>query len=402
MPSINKLATITAALHDLRKGKPVVVVDDASRENEGDVQIPADCITAAWVNFMVKEARGLVCVALPGERLQALELAPMVQNNSDPFQTDFMVSVNARSGVTTGISAFDRAVTIQTLVNAITQPQDLVRPGHVFPLRAKSGGVLQRAGHTEAAVDLARLAGYVPAGVTCEILHPNGTMARLPYLIKFAQKHHFKIISIADLIAYRHKTDHTVQQIAQASIPTHLYGDWQMVLFSSATDQMQHVALVKGDVVGKKNVLVRVHSECFTGDILGSQRCDCGEQLQAALAAINQAGCGVLIYLRQEGRGIGLANKLQAYNLQDHGLDTVEANLKLGFPADLREYGTGAQMLRDLGLTSIQVLTNNPKKIIALDGFGLKVVKQVPLLTKPNRYNKKYLQTKKNKLGHLL
>lgn len=393
--------TIKEALQDLRKGKPVVVVDDANRENEGDVQIPAEFVTPKIINFMVTHARGLVCVAMPAARLRALELHPMVQQNSDPYQTAFTVSVNARHGVTTGISAFDRAATVKTLIAGKTKPQDLVRPGHVFPLQAQPGGVLQRAGHTEAAVDLAKLINRTPAGVTCEILNADGTMARLPQLKKFAKTHGLKIISIADLIAYRRTTEHTVHQIANANIPTGT-GDWQLVLFESSTDGLQHMAMIKGDVAGKRNVPVRVHSECFTGDVMGSQRCDCGEQLHSAMQYIEQQGQGVILYLRQEGRGIGLANKLHAYLLQDAGLDTVEANLHLGFPADLRDYGMGAQMLQQLGLTTIQLLTNNPKKIVALDGFGLKVTKIIPLQIKPNRYNRRYLQTKQQKLGHLL
>ncbi len=405
MPSTTKshpkLNTIKEALQAMRKGKPVIVVDDAGRENEGDIQIPAEFATPQVINFMVTHARGLVCVALPSERLKALKLGPMVEQNSDPYQTAFTVSVNARHNVTTGISAFDRATTVKTLINGKTKPQDLVRPGHVFPLQAQPGGVLQRAGHTEAAVDLAKLVHCTPAGVTCEILNADGTMARLPQLLQFAKKHRLKIISIADLIAYRRASEHTVHQIATAYIPTS-NGDWQLVLFESSTDGLQHMAMVKGDVAGKSNVPVRVHSECFTGDVMGSQRCDCGEQLHSAMQYIEQKGRGVILYLRQEGRGIGLANKLHAYLLQDAGLDTVEANLKLGFPADLRDYGMGAQMLKELGLSTIQLLTNNPKKIIALDGFGLRVTKTIPLQIKPNRHNRRYLQTKQQKLGHLL
>lgn len=396
-----QFATIKEVLQEFRKGKPVIVVDDAGRENEGDLQIPAEYATPAVVNFMVTHARGLVCVAMPQERLQTLDVQPMVQLNSDPYQTAFTVSVNARHNVSTGISAFDRAETIKVLINPKTKPHDLVKPGHVFPLQAKPGGVLQRAGHTESAVDLAKLAGCTPAGVTCEILNDDGTMARLPDLVKYAKRHHLKMISIEDLIAYRRATDRTVRQIANANIPTR-YGDWQLVLFESITDHSQHMAMVRGDVTGKKNIPVRVHSECFTGDVMGSKRCDCGEQLHAAMQYINEQGAGVILYLRQEGRGIGLANKLHAYLLQDAGLDTVEANLRLGFPADLREYGMGAQMLKELGLSSIQLLTNNPKKIIALDGFGLTVTKQIPLRIKPNPHNARYLKTKQKKMGHLL
>lgn len=393
--------TISDALRDFKRGRPVIVIDDAKRENEGDIQIPASKATPKVINFMITQGRGLVCVALPDERLRALHLPPMVTENTDPYRTDFAVSVNARFGVTTGISAFDRAQTIKALIHPNTKPADLVRPGHIFPLRAKAGGVLRRAGHTEAAVDLASLAGYVPAGVTCEIINDAGHMARLPQLIKFARRHKLGLVTIADLIAYREKTDRSVKAIAHASIPTP-YGQWQMIVFASPLDQQQHVALVKGDVAGKKNVLVRVHSECFTGDIFGSQRCDCGEQLDTALQRIAAHGAGVLLYLRQEGRGIGLVNKLHAYTLQDAGLDTVQANRRLGFPADMREYGIGAQILHELGLSTIHLLTNNPKKIVGLEGFGLKVTKHVPLQIKANQHNSAYLQTKKNKLGHLL
>lgn len=401
MPRTPKFQTIAAAVKAIKRGKPIVVVDDANRENEGDVQFAASLVTPALVNFMIKEARGLVCVALPHERLQALHLAPMVADNTDPFKTDFTVSVNARFGVTTGISAYDRAQTIKTLIDPKTKPIDLVRPGHVFPLRARAGGVLTRAGHTEAAVDFAALAGLAPAGVTCEIVDRSGKMARLPQLAQFARTHKLPLVTIADLIAYRRKHERCVRQLATASIPTE-FGTWQMAVFQSPADDKLHVALVKGDVVGKSNVWVRVHSECFTGDIFGSKRCDCGEQLHAAMRQINEHGSGVILYMRQEGRGIGLVNKLNAYVLQDAGLDTVEANLRLGFPADLREYGVGAQILHALGLSTIQLLTNNPKKIVGLEGFGLRVTKQRPLQTKVNAYNRQYLQTKQKKLGHTL
>lgn len=395
------LNTIPQALSDLKRGKPVIVVDDANRENEGDLIIPAAKITPQIVNFMIQHARGLVCVSLPMERLQALQLPPMVVDNTDPYGTDFSVSVDARFGITTGISAQDRATTIRALLNPKTTPFDLVRPGHVFPLRAKTGGVLERAGHTEAGVDLATLAGFAPAGVCCEILNKDGSMARLPQLQRFAKQHKMKMISIEDLIAYRKQKDCLVQEVSTATLPT-TTGDWRIVVFNELTNDNHHVALVKGDVYGKANVLVRVHSECLTGDVFGSLRCDCGPQLDLAMEKINQAGAGVLLYLRQEGRGIGLVNKIQAYLLQDQGLDTVEANVQLGFPPDLRDYGIGAQMLVKLGLSTIHLLTNNPKKIIGLEGHGLKITKHLPLRIKSNKYNKSYLQTKRKKLGHWL
>ncbi len=401
MPHMPKFQTIATAVKAIKQGKPIVVVDDADRENEGDVQFAASKTTPKLVNFMIKEARGLVCVALPNERLQALHLAPMVSENTDPYKTDFAVSVNARFGVTTGISAFDRAQTIRTLIDAKTKPTDLVRPGHVFPLRARAGGVLTRAGHTEAAVDFAALAGFVPAGVTCEIIHSSGKMAHLPQLIQFAKKYKLPLVTIEDLIAYRRKHESFVHQLATAAIPTQ-FGTWQVIVFQSSADDKQHVALIKGDVSGQRNVWVRVHSECFTGDVFGSQRCDCGEQLQASMQQINDHGSGVILYMRQEGRGIGLVNKLDAYLLQDTGLDTVEANLSLGFPSDLREYGVGAQILHELGLTTIELLTNNPKKIVGLEGFGLHVAKQRSLQIPANSHNRRYLQTKRNKLGHTL
>jgi 3,4-dihydroxy 2-butanone 4-phosphate synthase/GTP cyclohydrolase II len=401
MPVTSQTSNFKAILNDLKRGRPIIVVDDEERENEGDLVVAAEKVTPQIINFLTQQARGLVCVALPEERLDELQLPPMVQHNTDPYGTNFAVSVNARENVHTGISAADRAQTIKVLANPTTTAYDLVKPGHVFPLRAKPGGVLQRAGHTEAAVDLARLAGLTPAGITCEIMNPDGTMARLPQLQRFAKKHHFKIVTIAELIAYRKQREHTVQPMASATIPTK-HGQWTMTVFESSLDHVQHIALVKGNVAGKKNVLVRVHSECLTGDVFGSQRCDCGQQLDKAMAEIDQAGEGVLLYLRQEGRGIGLVNKLNAYVLQDTGLDTVEANTKLGFPADLREYGLGAQMLSLLGLTSIKLLTNNPKKLVGLKGYGLKIVKQMPIHIEPNQHNLQYLKTKKKKLGHLL
>lgn len=395
------LPNIQTILKDVQRGKPVIVVDDAKRENEGDVMIAADKITARQVNFLTQYARGLVCVALTGERLDLLQLPPMVQDNTDPYKTDFTVSVNARQGVHTGISAADRAITIKALVHSKTTAYDLVRPGHVFPLRSKPGGVLQRAGHTEAAVDLARLAGLTPAGVTCEIMNADGSMARLPQLKKFASQHGLHIVTIADLIAYRKQQESLVQKLATATIPT-AFGKWTVVAFASQTEQHQHVALIKGTVAGKKNVMVRMHSECLTGDVFQSQRCDCGPQLQAAMKQIADNGSGVIVYLRQEGRGIGLANKLLSYVLQDRGFDTVEANEKLGFAPDLRDYGIGAQILKELGLSTIKLLTNNPKKVVGLEGHGLKITKQLPLQIIPNPYNLKYLKTKRTKMGHTL
>lgn len=396
-----EISTIEEAIQDIAAGKPVVVIDDADRENEGDLIIAAEYATAEWVNFMLNYCRGLVCIALPPDRAQALGLPPMVESNTDPYGTAFTVSVSARFNVTTGVSAQDRAQTIQTLIDPKTTPYDLVRPGHVFPLRAVSGGVIQRAGHTEAAVDLAKISGCKPAGVTCEITKDDGTMARLPDLQKFAAKHHLRIITIADLIEYRRKSDQLVKQVAVASVPTET-GLWNVAVFQSSTDEAEHVALIKGDVYGKSDVLVRVHSECLTGDAFGSQRCDCGNQLALAMKKIEEVGEGVILYLRQEGRGIGLVNKLNAYLLQDTGLDTVEANHKLGFADDLRDYGVGAQILSELGLSSIQLLTNNLRKVVGLEGHGLHISKRVPLQTKSNVHNKKYLQTKKAKLGHLL
>ncbi len=397
----NLNVNIRTILQDVKWGKPVIVIDDANRENEGDIMIAADKITTKQVNFLTQHARGLVCVAMTGERLDALQLPPMVHDNTEPFHTDFAVSVNARAGVTTGISAADRAATIKALIHPKTKPQDLVRPGHVFPLRAKAGGVLQRAGHTEAAVDLARLAGLAPAGVTCEIMNPDGSMARLPQLHQFAKRHKLHIVTIADLIAYRKQSETLIQRLAEATIPTP-YGAWQLVAFGAPCEHQQHLALVKGKVSGKKNVVVRMHSECLTGDIFQSQRCDCGSQLEAAMEYINNVGSGVIVYLRQEGRGIGLVNKLKSYNLQDQGYDTVEANVKLGFAPDLRDYGIGAQILKAVGLSTIQLLTNNPKKIVGLKGHGLKITKQLPLQIQSNQHNLKYLRTKQTKMGHML
>ena len=393
--------SIEAALADLRRGRMVIVVDDADRENEGDLVMAAEHATPKAVNFMARFGRGLICVPTTGERLKQLGVERMVVQNRETFKTDFQVSVDAARGITTGISAADRAKTIQIMAEPTALPEDLVQPGHVFPLRAKPGGVLQRAGHTEAAVDLVRLAGARPIGVICEIMSDDGTMARLPQLRKFARKHKLKICSIADLISYRRSREKLVERIEVVKMPTD-YGDFDLHLYRSHTDGQHHVALVKGDVAGQKNVLVRVHSECLTGDVFGSRRCDCGPQLQQAMKQVSDAGHGVILYMRQEGRGIGLGAKIQAYKLQEKGLDTVEANQKLGFGMDLREYGLGAQILCDLGLKTIRLLTNNPKKIVGLEGYGLRVVEQLPIRVKPNPHNARYLKTKRDKLGHLL
>jgi 3,4-dihydroxy 2-butanone 4-phosphate synthase / GTP cyclohydrolase II len=395
------LHSIEAALADLRRGRMVIVVDDADRENEGDLVMAAEHVTPAAINFMAKFGRGLICVPTTGERLKQLGVERMVTQNRETFKTDFQVSVDAARGISTGISAADRARTIQVMADPTATPDDLIQPGHIFPLRAKSGGVLQRAGHTEAAVDLARLAGCRSIGVICEVMSDDGTMARLPELRKFARKHKLKICSIADLISYRRTREKLVERVEVVKMPTD-YGDFDLHLYRSHTDGQHHVALVRGDVAGKEKVLVRVHSECLTGDVFGSRRCDCGPQLQQAMRQVSDAGCGVILYMRQEGRGIGLAPKIQAYKLQEKGLDTVEANQKLGFGMDLREYGLGAQILCDLGLKTIRLLTNNPKKIVGLAGYGLKVVEQVPIRVKPNPHNERYLKTKREKLGHLL
>jgi 3,4-dihydroxy 2-butanone 4-phosphate synthase / GTP cyclohydrolase II len=393
--------SIESVTADLRKGKMVIVVDDADRENEGDLIMAAQSVTPAAVNFMAKHGRGLICVPTSSERLQQLGIERMVVQNRESFRTDFQVSVDAAHGITTGISAADRAKTIRIMAEPTAVPEDLVQPGHVFPLRARPGGVLQRAGHTEAAVDLAELAGCRPIGVLCEILNDDGTMARLPQLLKFARKHKLKIATIEDLIEFRRTREKLVEQIEVVKLPTD-YGDFDLHLYRSRLDGQHHLALVRGDVAGKKNVLVRVHSECLTGDVFGSRRCDCGPQLHQAMNQVSEAGRGVIVYMRQEGRGIGLAPKIKAYKLQEEGLDTVEANEKLGYGMDLREYGLGAQILVDLGLKTIRLLTNNPKKVVGLEGYGLKITEQVPIKIKSNPHNERYLKTKREKLGHLL
>jgi 3,4-dihydroxy 2-butanone 4-phosphate synthase/GTP cyclohydrolase II len=393
--------SIEAVIADLCRGKMVIVVDDADRENEGDLVMAAQHVTPAAVNFMAKHGRGLICVPTTAERLQQLGIDRMVQQNRESFRTDFQVSVDAAHGIGSGISAADRAKTICVMASPTALPDELVQPGHVFPLRAKSGGVLQRAGHTEAAVDLVHLAGARPIGVICEIMNDDGTMARLPALLKFAKKHRLKICTIADLIEYRRMREKLVEQIEVVKLPTD-YGEFDLHLYRSRVDGQHHLALVCGDIAGRKDVLVRVHSECLTGDVFGSRRCDCGPQLHQAMRQVADAGRGVILYMRQEGRGIGLAPKIKAYKLQEEGLDTVEANLKLGYGMDLREYGLGAQILVDLGLKTIRLLTNNPKKVVGLKGYGLKIVQQVPIRVKPNPHNERYLKTKREKLGHLL
>jgi 3,4-dihydroxy 2-butanone 4-phosphate synthase/GTP cyclohydrolase II len=394
-------ATIPEVIEDIRNGKLIIVVDDEGRENEGDLLMAAEKVTPESINFMVRYARGLVCAPMTGERLDELKIPMMVSENTSAHCTAFTVSVEAKHNVTTGISAHDRAHTIKVLVDPDSKPQDIVHPGHIFPLRARDGGVLVRAGHTEAAVDLSRLAGLYPAGVICEIMNEDGSMARLGELEKFAAEHGLKIASIADLIAYRRRHEKLVRKVTETRLPTK-FGDFKAVAYKSETDADQHVALVLGDVANCKPALVRVHSECLTGDVFGSMRCDCGEQLETSLKMIAAEGCGVLLYMRQEGRGIGIHNKLCAYALQDQGMDTVEANIHLGFDVDLRDYGIGAQILVDLGLSEIRLLTNNPKKVVGLEGYGLKVVETVPVIIPPNPYNLKYLQTKQQKMGHLL
>ncbi len=396
------IAKVREAIEDIRAGRFVIIVDNEDRENEGDLCIAAEKVTPEAINFMAKYGRGLICTPVTGTRLDELKIPMMVKDNTSPHKTGFTVSVEAKYGVTTGISAADRSQTIKTLLDPVTTPDDLVYPGHTFPLRASDGGVLVRAGHTEAIVDLARMAGLDPSGVICEVMNEDGTMARLPQLEELGAKFSIKIISIADLIAYRWRTDKLVQRVSEAKLPTS-FGDFRVIAYRSRLSPDEHAALVMGEITDPDEpVLVRVHSECLTGDVFGSLRCDCGDQLQIAIEQIAEIGRGVVLYMRQEGRGIGLHNKIKAYALQDQGMDTVEANLALGFEADLRDYGIGAQILADLGLHQIRLLTNNPKKVIGLDGYGLQVMETVPIVCEPGEHSRRYLETKREKLGHIL
>lgn len=398
MPRIS----IEEAIRDIAEGKIVILVDDEDRENEGDLTIAAEKVTPEIINFMAKHGRGLICLSLTPDKVEALQLPPMADNNTSRFQTAFTVSVEARHGVTTGISAADRATTILAAIADDAKPYDLVRPGHIFPIRARKGGVIVRSGQTEGSVDLAKLAGLKPAGVICEVMKEDGTMARMPDLEKFAEEHDLGICTIEDLIEYRLRTESFVHPVATTMLPTAVGGPFKTIVYENDVDDFLHIALIKGEIDSKKQVLVRVHSECLTGDVFGSMRCDCGEQLHAALRMIEQEGVGVLLYIRQEGRGIGLLNKMKAYELQDQGHDTVEANEILGFQPDLRNYGIGAQILVHLGVREMRLITNNPKKIVGLQGYGLRVVEQVPIEMTPNEFNERYLNTKKAKMGHLL
>ena len=394
-------ATVPEAITDIKAGKFIIIVDDENRENEGDLAVAAEKVNPEAINFMAKHARGLICLPIIGHRLDELKVPLMVQENTAKFSTAFAVSIEAKHKTSSGISAHDRSATVKAVLDPNTKPDDLARPGHMFPIRAKEGGVLVRAGHTEAIVDLAKFAGLYPAGVVCEIMNEDGTMARLPQLEAMADKFGIKIMSIADLIAYRRRHEKLIERVAEAKLPTR-YGEFVVIAYRSKVDPDQHVALVKGDITGAEPVLVRVHSECLTGDVFGSLRCDCGGQIALAMEKIAAEGRGVFLYMRQEGRGIGFHNKLRAYALQDQGLDTVEANIALGFDADLRDYGIGAQILADLGLHKIRLLTNNPKKVIGLESYGLQIVEIVDLITPPTPYNLEYLKTKQKKLGHLL
>ena len=394
-------ATVTEAIDEIRAGRMVVILDSEDRENEGDLVMAAQFATPEAINFMATHGRGLICLALTPARCEQLGLKPVVKRNEAPHATAFTEPIEARHGITTGISAPDRSRTIMVAIDPDTGPEDIVKPGHVFPLRARPGGVLERAGHTEAAVDLARLAGLIPAGVICEISNEDGTMARVPDLVPYAAEHGLKIITIAQLIEHRRRTERLIERGTAARLPTET-GEWSAVGYRSILDGKHHLAMVKGDVAGEQDVLVRVHSECLTGDVFGSQRCDCGEQLRAAMRTIAEEGRGVLLYIAQEGRGIGLLNKLRAYELQDSGHDTVQANEHLGFKADLRDFGIGAQILRDLGLSTLRILTNNPRKLVGLDGYGLEIVERVPLLADQTPENSAYLNAKRDKLGHLL
>jgi len=394
-------ATIPEAIEDIEAGKFIILVDDEDRENEGDLVIAAEKISAEAINFMTLYARGLICLPVTGKRLDELKIPMMVRENTSKHGTAFTITIEARNRVSTGISAADRAETVRVLVDPLSKPEDIVYPGHMFPLRAREGGVLVRAGHTEASVDLARMAGLYPAGVICEILNQDGTMARLPQLEKLAEKLGIKIVTIADLISYRRRTEKLVHRVTETKLPNK-YGEFKAIAYRSDIDNEEHVALVMGDVTTGEPILVRVHSECITGEVFGSMRCDCGEQLNMAMEIIANEGKGAIVYMRQEGRGIGFHNKLRAYALQDEGMDTVEANLQLGFAPDLRDYGIGAQIISDLGIRKMRLLTNNPKKYMALEGYGLEVIEQVPVIVQPNQYNKEYLETKERKMGHTL